>query len=54
MSPTSQFICFLVAIICFGIAAVMRLSVKAWDAALVAIGLGFWVFVAVVTAAKAM
>jgi hypothetical protein len=54
MSPTGQFICALVAIICFGIAAIMRLSVKAWDAALVAAGLAAWVFIVVVSAAKAM
>lgn len=54
MSPTGQFICALVAIICFGVAAVLRLIAKAWDSMLVAVGLAFWVLIVVVSAAKAM
>ncbi len=54
MSQTGQFICALIALICFGLAAAIRLSAKAWDAALMSIGLGAWVLIVVVTAAKAM
>ncbi len=56
MSATGQFIFFLIALILFGIAAVIRLvrSPPALDAALIAFGLASWVFVSVYTAAKAM
>ena len=54
MSPTGQFICFLIALILFAIAAVMRFAARAWDSALVAAGLVAYTFVFVVNAAKAM
>lgn len=54
MSAQSQFICFLVALILFGVAAILHLSVRAWALALTAAGLAAWVFVDVVNAAEAM
>lgn len=54
MSPTGQFICFLIALIVIGIAALMRFAARAWDSALVAAGLFAYLLVFVVNAAKAM
>lgn len=54
MSPTGQFICFLIAFICIAIAGVMRLAARAWDSALVAAGLCAYILVFVVNAADAM
>ena len=56
MSATGQFVFFLVALILFGLAAIIRFArtPPALDAALVAAGLAAWVFVSVYNAAKAM
>jgi len=57
MSATGQFIFFLIALICFGIAAIIRLvtrTVTAIDSALMSAGLASWVFVLVYNAAKEM
>jgi len=57
MSATGQFIFFLIAIILFGIASVMRMLNKAVtyiDSALVSAGLASWMFVLVYNAAKEM
>ena len=54
MSPTGQFICFLIALILIAVAAIMRFAARAWDSALVAAGLCAYILVFVVNAAKAM
>lgn len=54
MSPTGQFICFLIALVLVGIAALMRFAARSWDSALVAAGLCAYILVFVVNAAKAM
>lgn len=54
MSPTGQFICFLVALVLMIIAALMRWAARAWDSALVASAFVAFFFVFVVNAAKAM
>ena len=54
MSPTGQFICFLVAFICIAIAGAMRFAARSWDGALIAAGWCAFILVWVVNAADAM
>lgn len=54
MSPEAQFAWFLIALILLGIATVMRLANKAWDAAMVAGALACGCLVLVWNAKEAM
>lgn len=54
MSPTGQFICFIIALILVAVAAAMRFAARAWDSALLAAGICAYLLVFVVNAADAM